>query len=90
VSGVTEANTTEADYTAAIAAELKAEKAASALTIDALAESTGISSRQVVRILRGERTANYSLILAFCDAFKLDISDFNRRVQDRYRKQRGE
>jgi len=76
------------NYTAAIAAELKAERAATGIQNDVLAKAANVSSRQIIRIFNGERSVSLQDTLLLCSALGLDIHEFLHRVQARVEKQR--
>jgi transcriptional regulator with XRE-family HTH domain len=87
VSGVPEIDQTADALTLALAAELKAERAATGVTQESIAAAAGISTRQIIRILKGERPANYSQMLAICLALNLTMEELNARALARMRKQ---
>jgi transcriptional regulator with XRE-family HTH domain len=77
---------TSDDYTAAIAAELKAERAATGVQNTVIAETSGISPRQVIRIFNGERTAGVSDLIMICKALGIDLPTLIARAEARFEK----
>lgn len=57
---------------AAVAAQLRAERAAAQLTFDELAQRSGISRFTIMRLLNEHRTMDMSQFAAMCDG--LDLS----------------
>lgn len=75
-------------YTAAIAAELKAERAATGIRNEAIAKAAGISPRQIIRIFNGERAVSFKDTIMICAALGLGMHEFLERVEMRVEKQR--
>jgi transcriptional regulator with XRE-family HTH domain len=86
VSGVPNEELTSDDYTAAIAAELKAERAATGVQNTVIAETSGISPRQVIRIFNGERTVGVSDLIMICKALGIDLTTLIARAEARVEK----
>lgn len=68
---------------AAVAAELRGYRAAAQMTMDQLAKNAGISKRQVIRLLNGERDIDVRVIGMLCDALKIDPRELMVRAVDR-------
>lgn len=77
------------DYTAAIAAELKAEKAATGVQNVAIAAASGLSERQIIRIFKGERSVGVSDLILICKVLGIDLMTLIQRSEARVEKQRG-
>lgn len=73
--------------TAAVAAELRAYRAASRLTIEQLAEATDISSRTLKRLLNAQRDIDVRVIDLLARALDFDPEELMARA--RVRVQRG-
>ena len=56
----------------ALAATLRAERAARRITIDQLVTSLGVSRSTVLRLLGGERAIDVAHLAAFAEAYKVD------------------
>jgi transcriptional regulator with XRE-family HTH domain len=80
---------TSEHYTAAIAAELKAERAATGVQNAVIAEATGISPRQVIRIFNGERSVGVSDLIMICRSLGIDLPTLIARAEARVEKQRS-
>jgi AraC-like DNA-binding protein len=88
LAGVSNAEPTSDDYTAAIAAELKAERAATGVQNARIAEVSGLSTRQLVRIFKGERSVGVSDLILICQSLGIDLSTLIARAEARIEKQR--
>lgn len=84
---MTNTTPTNADYIAAIAAELKAERAATGVKNEAIAESANLSTRQVIRIFNGEREAGSVDLIGICAALGISVSELYARAEARVDKQ---
>jgi transcriptional regulator with XRE-family HTH domain len=69
----------------AIAAVLRAERAAARVDLDALATATGISKRSLIRYLAGERPMSVKQINLIADALGLDFRTVFDRAEERLR-----
>lgn len=69
--------------TAAVAAELRAYRAASRLTIDQLAETTGIGSRTLKRLLNAQRDIDVRVIDLLSTALEFDPEELMARARAR-------
>lgn len=76
------------DYTAAIAAELKAERAATGVQNVTIAEASNLSPRQVIRIFNGERSVGAVDLIMICKALGIDLQTLIARTEARVEKQR--
>ncbi len=79
-------NINEADrLVRAFAAQLRAERAVSGMTLDALAEAAGVSRRALVNYLDGTRTASMGLaaMTAIASALGTDPATLWRRAAER-------
>lgn len=68
---------------AAVAEQLRAERAASGLTIDALAKRAGLGRNTIMRFESGERSPNVEQLSAITDALGLTLTTLLVRAQDR-------
>lgn len=73
--------------TAAVAAELRAYRAASRLTIDQLAEASGVNARTLKRLLNAQRDIDVRVIDLLSRALEFDPDELMARAQIRV--QRG-
>jgi transcriptional regulator with XRE-family HTH domain len=69
--------------------QLRAERAASHLTIDAVAAATGMNRKTVMRLESGERVLDMLQLAAFCEVYGLTLTDFMGRAQQRLDQSRG-
>jgi transcriptional regulator with XRE-family HTH domain len=73
----------------AVAATLRAERAASDLTLTALVARSGVPERTLVRLLKGERTARVDQIHHLAAAFGVDpgyiMNEAERRLREAQR-----
>jgi transcriptional regulator with XRE-family HTH domain len=76
------------EYTAAVAAELKAEKAATGVSNEDLAAAVGVVPRQIIRVLAGERSISFGQTRKALDLLRVDMIEFDARVQARILKNR--
>lgn len=73
---------------AAIAAELRAERAASRMSFDELAERTGISKRTLLRLLNGERAVTMAYLETICEELGVTMSAIAARAEARMSEER--
>ncbi|PHP52566.1 helix-turn-helix domain-containing protein [Actinomyces ruminis] len=73
---------------AAVAAELRAERAAQQLTVEALAGRSGIPKRTLLRLLNAERAISLDALQALADAFGLQMSALITRGEERLSRER--
>ena len=71
------------EFGQALAAQLRAEKAASGLTQEELANTVGVSKMSVRRYLSGERAVDIPHFVEFASAFGVSIDELIRRAKDR-------
>lgn len=86
VLSVPETNTTpDADaYTAAIAAELRAERAATNLTYADITAATNLPEKKLIRIFKGESKIFATDLMMICSAFPgMPIQDLLERAGKR-------
>lgn len=69
--------------TAAIAAELRAEKAARGMSNDDIARASGVSKVAVQRYLRPTRAITVTTLEALCGAVGVDTVELVRRARSR-------
>lgn len=69
--------------TAAVAATLRAERAARRLTQEQVASRAGISPRTLIRFEQDQRTINLAQMVAICDALGVDFTYFLDLVKSR-------
>ena len=67
----------------AVAEQLRAERAAVGLTIDALAKRAGLGRNTIMRFESGERTPDVAQLDAITGALGLSITTLMLRAQDR-------
>ena len=72
-----------AETRSAASDQLRAERAASKLTIDSVAAMAGINRKTVMRLESGESTPTVAQLAALCATYGLDIADFMARTQER-------
>lgn len=71
------------DLTLAIAAQVRAERAARRLTQQQVLALSGLSESTYLRMESGERTANPELLARLCRVYGLRLSVFFARVEER-------
>lgn len=70
----------------AVAAALRAERAAAQLTQHELAQRSGLGYQTVMRLEKGERSPNVSQLAALCAVFGLSMSELVERAEERLAK----
>ncbi|MDN4616452.1 helix-turn-helix transcriptional regulator [Leifsonia sp. F6_8S_P_1B] len=70
-------------HTRALAAEIRAERAASGLTQAQLADKAGINYETLKLLLKGTRPINISQIVQLAQAFDISPADLVERAMDR-------
>jgi len=88
LAGVPETDFESDAYTAAIAAELKAERAATGVQNEVIAQAANMSARQVIRLFNGERAVSLKDAFLISQALNLSMNEFVKRVEARVEKQR--
>ncbi len=73
------------ELTRAVAAALRAERAASQLTQHEVALRSGLGYQTVMRLEKGERSANVEQLAALCSVFGLSMSELIERAEQRLR-----
>lgn len=68
------------DRMRALAAEIRAERAALGMTQQALAEQTGLSKSTVVRIEAATRAADINQLAAIADALRMPLAELVERM----------
>lgn len=68
-------------YTAAFAAELRAERARKQIQFDDIAAKTGINKRTLFRLFDGERDLRAKHLILIADALGVDAQDIITRVE---------
>lgn len=68
---------------AALAATIRAERAARRLSQRAVANSAGMGERTYVRLENDERDMNLAQMVALARVFDLSLAEFMKRVQSR-------
>ena len=71
------------EFGQALAAQLRAERAASGLTQDALAKRVGVSKMTIRRYLSGERAVDVPHFVELADALGLSIDELIHRSKER-------
>lgn len=69
--------------TGAVAAQLRAERAASGLTLDDLVAATDMSKSSIQRYLRGDRIVDVEDLALFSRAFGVSMTTILDRAQER-------
>lgn len=67
----------------AVAEQLRAERAAQKLTVDAAASAVGMNRKTVMRLESGERDPSTDQLAAFCAVYGLSLTEFMGRVEQR-------
>src|SRR5690242_12754095 len=67
----------------ATAEQLRAERAASGLTIDAVSKAAGMDRKTIMRLESGERGPSVAQIASLCGVYGLAITEFMVLVQGR-------
>lgn len=70
-------------YQGAVAAQLRAERAASGLTIDDLTARTTLGRASVFRYLSGERDIKMSALFELANALGVSVGELIRRAEQR-------
>lgn len=71
------------EYIEAMAAELRAEKAAKRMTLDDLSEASGVPKSSLVRYLDGTRDIPGSTFQQLCDGLTVDPAEMMTRARHR-------
>ena len=74
--------TNSSTFAAAVAGELRAERARQDITWDALVEATGISKSSVLRYLKGTRDIPLPEYVALCGALGLSPTEVFERAEE--------
>lgn len=69
--------------------QLRAERAASHMTVDAVAAASGMNRKTVMRLESGERTPDVLQLAALCQVYGLTLTEFMARMQQRLDQARG-
>jgi transcriptional regulator with XRE-family HTH domain len=69
--------------TLAVAAQIRAERAASGLTQRQVMEKSGIPKSTYLRLESGERVADVQQLAAFCAAVDISLADLMRHAEER-------
>lgn len=69
-------------FAAAVAAELRAERARRQITFDDLVDATGLSKSAVLRYLNGQRDIPLPAFFALCDALSLSPTLVFERAEE--------
>lgn len=69
----------------AIAAQLRAERAAANMTVDELAQRSGVSRGTLMKVLNERVTADVSQVDAICRALGVPLIDLFARAEERLR-----
>jgi len=69
----------------ALAAQLRAERAAAGLTIDQLSEASGVPKQTLMRYLKGTRDIPMSTFYALAEGLGLPAETILARAEGRYR-----
>lgn len=70
-------------FSDAVAAQVRAERAAQQMTQTALVEASGVPRSTLVRIESGTRVADTTQLYRLTAALGISLSEFFRRVEDR-------
>lgn len=76
-----------AGINAALAAELRAERAAQQMTVDALAERSGVPKRTLIRLLNAERAIAVEPLCDIAGAFGVSVTTLVGRAERRLSEQ---
>lgn len=72
-----------AGWNAAVAAQIRAERAAAGLTLDQLAEKSGIPKRTLIRLINAERAIDVAHLAAVAEVFDLSLAELLDRARSR-------
>jgi len=81
--GVSDNTRERSSWSAAVAAQIRAERAAASMTRDDMVEASGIPLSTYRRLETGERVADTTQLARLCGALGLPMSEFFRRVEQR-------
>ena len=73
----------ESELSLAVAAQLRAERAAASMTIDELARRSHVSKNALLNVLNGKRTADVSQLDSICRALGVRLIDLFVRAEER-------
>lgn len=73
------------DLTQAVAATLRAERAAVQMTQQELARRSGLGYQTVMRLEKGERSPNVAQLSALCSVLGLTMAELVERAEQRMR-----
>ena len=73
----------ESELSLAVAAQLRAERAVSGMTIDELASKSGVSRGALMKVLNGQVTADVTQLDKICRALGVTILDLFLRAEAR-------
>ena len=79
----------ESPLSLAVAAQLRAERAAASLTVEQLARQSGVSKNSLLAVLNGKRTADVTQLDAICRALKVSLLDLFTRAEERLAAERA-
>ena len=72
---------TATEYTAAVAAELRAERGRQDVTFEHLVAATGLSRASVIRYLRAQRDIPIGALALLCQALGVQVSVITSRAE---------
>lgn len=75
-------NADAADFAAAVAAELRAERARKKVTFDEVVERSGLSKSGVLRYLNGQRDIPLPAFFAICEALGVSPTVIFERAEE--------
>lgn len=73
----------QSELSLAVAAQLRAERAAANMTIADLVRASGVSKNALLNVLNGQRTADVSQLDAICRALGVRLLDLFTRAEER-------
>lgn len=69
------------DINSAVAAELRAERGALSVTVDRLAETSGVPKRTLIRYLKAERSIDIASLWSIATSLGVDPGEIMRRAE---------
>lgn len=77
-------------WNAAVAAQVRAERAAKGWTLDSLAAKSGVPKRTLIRLVKTERAFDVAQLAAIAEALDITMSEFLSRADARLSEVSGE
>lgn len=71
------------DYTRAVASQLRAERAASQMSVRELAEASGVTEQSLLRYLNEKRDIPVPVLYQICSGLKISVHELVKRAERR-------